>query len=218
MKERLRLLNTSRVVFYVIGLLLVAVGIVFTKRCQWGISPDSSVPYVMELITGWSLGTWIMLFQFANAIAQMIILRQIKNLTIWLQFVYAILFAFLIDFVQLLVPTAPNTIFFRILFLAIGIICTAVGLFILTQINIVSDPVISLVKVISKKTGKNLGTVKNIYDIALVIIALVMSLVFTHQIKALGIATVASALLVGRVMHWCKKHIHLKEYEELFSV
>ncbi len=217
MKNVLQGLTGKRLILYILGLVLCAVGIVLTKRCMWGISPDSSVPYVLELITGWSLGTWTMLFQFANAFLQMIILKNFRKISIWMQFVYAILFGRLIDLVQIFIPTAPDLIPVKIIYLAAGVICTALGLYILTQTNIVADTLISFVKVISDKRNASLGKVKNIYDIVLAIIAALLSIIFTHQLQAIGIATLVSAICVGRVMHWCKKHLPLKEYSELFT-
>lgn len=209
-------INRQRVLLYIAGLIFCAFGIVITKKCQWGISPDSSLPYVLELITGWSLGTWTMLFQFANAFLQMIVLKKIKSLAIWLQFVYAILYGRLIDLVHMLVPSVPDQIAFHILYLLIGVVCTAVGLYLLTQMNIVADSLISFVKAVSQITNTSLGKVKNIYDITLVIIAVVVSLIFTHQLQAIGVATLVSAICVGRLMHWCKGHVPVKGYEPIF--
>ena len=61
-KERL----LFRLMIYLAGIFMVSLGIVLCKKSELGISPISSVPYVLEYIVPVSFGTLTMFFHLAN--------------------------------------------------------------------------------------------------------------------------------------------------------
>ncbi len=56
-------------------------------------------------------------------------------------------------------------------------------------------------RAISSVSAKPFGSCKVAFDVTLVAIALVLSLAFFRGIQGLGIGTVVSALLVGRIVN-----------------
>ena len=50
-------------------------------------------------------------------------------------------------------------------------------------------------------SGVRVGTVKAVFDITLIIIAAVLSLIFFHGLRGVGIGTVISAVLVGPIIN-----------------
>lgn len=58
-----------------------------------------------------------------------------------------------------------------------------------------------VVRAIAKVSGVRVGTVKAVFDITLIIIAAVLSLIFFHGLRGVGIGTVISAVLVGPIIN-----------------
>ena len=60
-------------------------------------------------------------------------------------------------------------------------------------------------------SGARFGTVKTCFDLSLVAIALVLSLVFFGGIRGLGLGTVISAVAVGKVVNLFNTHLAFLE-------
>jgi len=76
----------------------------------------------------------------------------------------------------------------------------AVGFKLYLHANIVPQAGDGLVNVIVQKTGKKQATIKNLFDICSVLVAIVVSLIFTGKIQGVREGTVIAALGVGRVL------------------
>ena len=84
-------------------------------------------------------------------------------------------------------------------FLCIGLGCVALAFGIVIELapNVVVVPG----EAIAKVSGVRVGTVKAVFDITLIIIAAVLSLIFFHGLRGVGIGTVISAVLVGPIIN-----------------
>ena len=197
-----------RAALYAAGILLTALGIVLCKRCDWGISPVSCVPFVLEEITGLSFGTTTVLFHAVNIALQMILRKHAGELQIWLQFLFAVAFGWAVDLCQLFIPPIVS-VWAKVICLVASAALTALGIFFTAQTNIVQDPTVGMVRELSRCTGVTLDRMKNIYDLAMLVMAALMGLAFLRRITGIGIATLVSALRVGRMMALWKRLIRL---------
>lgn len=84
-------------------------------------------------------------------------------------------------------------------FLCIGLGCVAIVIELVP--NVVVVPGEGVVRAIAKVSGVRVGTVKAVFDITLIIIAAVLSLIFFHGLRGVGIGTVISAVLVGPIIN-----------------
>jgi uncharacterized membrane protein YczE len=203
----------KRIAIYVAGLFCVPFGIVFCKRCGIGISPISSIPYVLEIITGISFGTLTMLYLFANIIVQMILKKNFKDLAIWLEFVYAFAFGRVVDFAQICIPVVPQRFVVKIIFLILSIFLTAMGMHLMFQMNIVQNPPDGTVKLLSELLHIETGKMKIIFDCTMVAVAVVLGLIVLRGVYGLGIATVCSMIFVGYTLSWIRKIFPIRACE-----
>ena len=66
-----------------------------------------------------------------------------------------------------------------------------------------------LVSAITRVTGKRFGSVKVIFDTTLMACALILSLLFFQGINGLGLGTILSALIVGKIVNFLNRHLKL---------
>lgn len=194
----------KRIGAYILGIFLVSIGIVLCKKCGMGISPISSIPFVLVYITPLTFGNLTTLFHFTNTIIQMILTKKILNPKLWLQVPLAFVFGWIIDLLNSCIKFDEHNIVFQILSLIFSVLFTALGMVFMLNANLIQNPPDGTVKQVSTMLKKELGVVKMSYDIFCVVISILISAVFLHRIEGFGIATIVSAIFVGRTIGWIK--------------
>lgn len=100
----------------------------------------------------------------------------------------------------------------RFVFFALGVVINSFGVALITKgalgtsaissvPNVVVVPGEGVVRAIAQVTKIRVGTVKAAFDITLIVIAGVMSLICFHELRGVGVGTVISALLVGPIIN-----------------
>ena len=78
------------------------------------------------------------------------------------------------------------------------------------SMKLVQNPPDGTVNILARLLNKNIGTIKIYYDIFMVIISVILGIAFLHGLKGFGIATILSAIFVGKTLTVMKKHIPLE--------
>lgn len=189
----------SRLPLYIIGVFILGSGIVLCVKCEMGVSPVNSVPYVITQFVPWSLGTVSILFYLFNIILQLFLREKKHYVRVFLQLPVTLLFGVVIDLWDAWIPSA-NSIGMQIVFLCGSLFFTALGIMLIVSMYLVLDPPTGAYQAISQVTKKNLGTTKIFYDCSCVTVSLTISLLGAHRLIGFGIATIASAVCVGRIL------------------
>lgn len=190
--------NLKRFVIYFGGMVSVSFGIVLCAECGLGISPISGIPFVLKEILPLSFGQLTMMFHLINTILQILILKKISDIKVLLQIPIAFVFGGLIDLIKSFLVINQESIWMQGMALGASIVFTAIGMVMMVRMNLVQNPPDGLVRVVSISTGVEFGKVKIFYDVTCAVITIVIGTTFLHQLYGIGIATVASALFVGR--------------------
>lgn len=114
-----------------------------------------------------------------------------------------VLFSVMIDVSMAILGVLHPTMLWE-QFLCIGLGCVALAFGIVIELApnvVVVVPGEGVVRAIAKVSGVRVGTVKAVFDITLIIIAAVLSLIFFHGLRGVGIGTVISAVLVGPIIN-----------------
>lgn len=210
----------KKIVQYLGGLLLVAVGINISKLTNLGISPVSSVPRAGELIWGFTLGTATIAVHMICVLLQFIILRRrFKPISI-LQVLVGVAFGYMVDltgtdpgaFGHLMLGfPAPQTYVVRLLYMLVSVLLIGLGVYIYLKPGWIPMASEGLSKALAEATGKPFGNCKTFVDTSLVIIALALQLVFlggfssfTGDKVVVREGTVMAAVLVGQVVKMCR--------------
>lgn len=182
----------------ILGLFFMALGVCLIIKSNLGTSPISSVPLVLSYITPWSLGLFTFLCSMLFILLEILIDLAGFKPAIFLQLFVAPVFGFFIDLCMDFFQNLNTAYYLSELFILLsGCIVLALGIVIQIKANVVMNPGEGIVKVIAKKTNKNFGTIKTIFDSSLVMIAILLSLVFLHSVNGIREGTVISAIIVG---------------------
>lgn len=199
-----------RLLLFLLGTFLVALGIDCCAICGLGISPVSSIPYMLTFVVPLSFGTLTMLFHIVNIGFQYILERKWLNIRVFMQLPVAAALGILIDLIKAQMDFSMENLIKQVLFLLLGIVFTAAGMFLMLEMNLAQNPPDGTVALISKKTGIELGTVKILYDTSMTVVSVLTGWLLTKHIIGFGIGTVASAILVGRVLTWMRRKVRLE--------
>lgn len=190
----------KRYLLFILCLFFMGIGVALTKHGELGVSPISSVANVVSLkFTFFSFGTWLTISNCVLLLGQILLLRRNFKPIQLLQIPLSFLFGYFTDFGLWLVSGIPNDAYIvRLILVFSGIAVLGFGI----TLGVIADVILNsgeaFVKAIADVTKKEFGNVKIAFDIAWVLLSIVLSLIFFDG-KLLGTreGTLISALLVG---------------------
>ena len=190
----------KRILAFVCGLFLMAMGVAFSIVSLLGTTPISSISYSLALITNIDIGITTFLFNASLIVIQFIILRSKFHKKRLLQFINCVLFGYFTDVALHIVSFIPFDASFWMcaLFLVISIFLTAFGIFVYMPANIAPLPGEGCVEAIAITTGWRFSSIKIAFDATMVIISLILcGLFYTNILGAVNIGTFISSFFVG---------------------
>lgn len=200
---------TRRVLLYILGQIILAFAVAFSINSNLGISPNSSLPFVLSLVLNVKLSTCIIAVAAIQILLQAVFLRRdfkLKNCT---QLIISIIFGYFVDFAKWLVgdfcfPTYAG----QLLTLMISIFMIGIGISLYVDTSLMPTPAEGLTLAISKAFKIKFHNAKNIQDITMVSLAILLGYICMGSLVGIGEGTVLSALLIGRavklVQRWIK--------------
>lgn len=198
--------SIKRWIFLTIGLFILAFGVAFSIKGDLGTSPISSLPYVAGEISGLTVGTTTILLHCTLILLQILILRKQYDWIQLLQLPVAFIFGFMTDFsVWVLDGLTPTDYGQKWLLCGIGIVLVAIGVSFEVVAEVVTLAGEGFVLAVCKASRIKFGTMKIAFDVVLVAIACILSLIFLHGIYGVREGTVAAALLVGAISRQLNK-------------
>ena len=194
----------------VIGLFFAALGVAFTKRGELGVSPISSVANVMSYqFSDLTLGSWLILWNCVLILGQILLLRRDFQPIQFLQIPLSFLFGWFTDFGMWLVSFLPVQFYaVRLLMVLVGIVVLGFGITLSVIANQIMNSGEAFVKAISDVTQKEFGTIKVVFDISCVLVALILSLLFFEgSIVGTREGTIIAALFTGFVVKFFSRRL-----------
>ena len=200
-----------RYFIFFLGLMINSFGIAFITKSSLGTSQISSIPYIFSLyFSNISFGTFTFLLNTIFIIIQILLLKKNFHPIQLLQFLANIVFSILIDVSMLILNSfTPQSFIMRFISLILGCCILAFGISLEVSPNVIVVPGEGIVRVIAKVTAKKFGSIKIYFDTILIIIAGIFSFLFFHQLKGIGIGTIISALIVGKIVNIINAHFPL---------
>lgn len=191
----------------ILGVSSMSVGIACSIKSGLGVTPISSLPYAVSLISGLTVGevTWLMNFCFVAL--QILILRRRYRLVQLFQIPVVVIFGGVIDMAGHLLGAEAAGNYAEAVFLGIlGILFLAAGVFLEVKADLVPVPGEGLLVAVCQVVPVKFGNLKIAFDMTLVALAVILSLLFLGSIEGLREGTVAGALSVGSLVKILDKH------------
>lgn len=222
--------NLFRWTIYVIGILVLAMGLTLNTKAGLGVSAIISVPYSISLIWNLNFGNMTLIVYALFVVIEMILhvrknkrakvkegaalqYANEKNLKLTLlmdalQFPFSLIFTRFLNVFNDWIPdfrTAYPDSFIgslagSFLLLFLALILTGIGAAMTLNMRIVPNPGDGIVQAIADTIGKNVGFTKNCFDLFNICITVTIGLVFAGKIVGAGIGTVCAVIAVGRVI------------------
>lgn len=197
---------------FIIGLYFLAAGIVLILRSSLGTTPISSVNYVLSLHTPLTLGAWTFLVNLLLIAGQFWFVRdrmtRRRTVEILLQLPFSFLFGFFIDLNMALTGgLQPQSYFMAIVFLLCGCLIQSVGIVLEIKPRVAMMSAEGFVNFGSQRYGKDFGRFKVAFDVSLVTIAAVLSLVLARQVEGVREGTVIAALITGYIVNFLNRRV-----------
>lgn len=189
--------NGYRWLFYILGILILALGLTLNTKANLGVSPIISMAYLASSVTGISFGNTTFVLYCAFVVVQLLL--GDRELRVLLQIPFSVVFTRFLNLFTDLIPV-QTSLPSQLGVLALAIICTGIGAALTIDMDIVVNPGDGIVKSIAKKIHKEVGLTKNIFDCCCLSVTVCSGFIVRKPFCGVGIGTVLAMLGVGRVI------------------
>lgn len=200
-------LQIRRYLLFIVALFINAFGIALITKALLGTSPITSVTYVLSMFTPLTMGQWTIVLNLVFMLLELPFMTRADLKTdrriFLLQIPVTLFFGTFIDCsMAALFWLEPQAYLSKIVSLLLGCIVLAVGIALEVKVNVAMAAGEYFVRAISRRLRREFGYVKLAFDVTLVILACVLSLVFLSGIYGVREGTVTAALIVGPIVHF----------------
>lgn len=204
---------------YAVGLFILSFGVSLSITANLGVSPVSSLSLALSLTSGIAVGATTVLAHMLFIIIQVLISKKFDLKNALVQLVIAFLFGFFIDTALVLIQflPAPETAILQWTYLLLSLFLVAFGLFGYSNAGLTLMPYDELTNTISREYRMLFSKAKIIGDVANVIVAAVICLVFLKSFGSIGIGTVIASLFIGKIVGFFNKHFIIKLKQWVFK-
>lgn len=189
-----------RVVIYLVGMTLLALGITLNTLSGLGASAIISMPYTISRGFSLSFANLTLILYCAFVAAEFVIKGKQRSWLDLLQIPLSIVFTRFMALFQMAIAYKSGYMPMDLLVLVLGILLTGIGAATTVDMMLVPNPGDGIVNSISMRSGKELGFCKNCFDLGSVTCSALLGLAFGNPLLGIGLGTLISMLGVGRVM------------------
>ena len=194
--------TTARVVIYLVGMILLALGITLNTQAGLGASAIVSVPYTVSRGTGLDFANLTLVTYCVLVAAQFVIKGKNRRWIDLLQIVVSIVFTRFMALFQYGIRYQSGFLPTDLLVLVLGILFTGVGAAMTVDMQLIPNPGDGIVSSLAERFGKELGFSKNCFDAFCVVCSLAIGLAFGNPLLGIGLGTILSMVGVGRVIYF----------------
>lgn len=194
--------------YYLLGMLLLTLGIVLNTKSTADASPIVSVAFFLSQVTGLKFGDMTFLLYTAFVVVEIIIhlIRKEKKSAIMdiFQIPLSLVFSSFVNVFSDLIPTCSevfgDNMVIKIVVLILAIMLMGTGAALSVDAKIIPNPGDEIVKAIAECIHKSTGFTKNIFDISCVCTTCILGLIIRGEIIGVGLGTILAMIGVGRCL------------------
>ena len=168
--------------FYLLGMVLLALGLTLNTKTGLGASAIVSVPFTVSQATDWDFGNLTLVVYCLFVAAQFLIKGKNRRWTDLLQIPLSIVFTRFLNIFAAAIPYQSGNLPADIALLVVAIIFTGIGAAMTVAMQLIPNPGDGIVGTIAAVTGKELGFCKNCFDVGCVSLSLIIGLCFGNPL------------------------------------
>jgi uncharacterized membrane protein YczE len=192
--------------FYLIGILLLTLGVTLTIRSNLGTSPFDALLVGLFKTIGLTVGSWEIILGLTIVLINAMIQRQQPE---YMALLTSLITGMGIDgWLWMLRWIHPDTFMSRFLLIALGMIIVGLGTAIYLQSRFAPIPIDRSMLIIQELTGKSITYSRALISILLVILAFILK-------GPIGIGTLLNAFLVGGIIQFFMPYV--SQFEQRIS-
>lgn len=188
---------------FLIGLFIASMGVAFSTKAGLGVSPVSSIPYSISLLSSrLSFGGWLNLLSCIQIVVQVILLRtECKPVEILIQTVLAFVYGYLTNFSCWIIRgLSADTYALQFTFMILSCFILGFGIWVQLQGNVAMLPGEAMNRAISQVTGKKYENIKVFFDVLYIAVSAILCLVFFGKLIGVREGSIVAAVLIGNII------------------
>lgn len=195
-----------RAALYFVGMFSYACGACLSTKAALGLTPITSISYVLALYTQWSLGTVMLVYNVLVLILERLLYRRDFQRKNYLQLPLSVVFSGFIDVCMYLFRPLDGAAFLpRVGFFALALVLMGLGVGGMLCGDFIPLPAEGMVKALSFRFRLEFGRAKMGHDCVIVALTAVISLALLGRLEGIQVGTVVAALLLGPISRmWIK--------------
>lgn len=199
--------------FYILSLLILALGLTLNTKTGLGVSPIISVSYSISQIFHMNFGNTTLVWYTVFVIAQLIIRGKNRRWYDLLQIPLSIVFTRFLNLFEKCIPWETDSFAANMALLIVAIICTGVGAAMSVNMRLIPNPGDGIVAAIADFIHKDMGFAKNMFDLLNICMTFVIGIISGHFLLGIGVGTVFAVIGVGRAVaafnYLCKEKMNI---------
>ncbi len=194
--------TVNRWIIYIIGMLILAMGLTLNTKAGLGVSPIISLSYAVSQLWHFNFGDMTFVLYSLFVVGELILHRGRRLVSDLCQLPLSLIFSRVLNLYAALIPyeAEQEPFWMNFLLLMLAIICTGIGAAVTVNMKLVPNPGDGIVAAVGEAIGREQGVAKNIFDVCCVASTCVLGLAAAGRIVGVGVGTVAAMIFVGRVI------------------
>ncbi|MHA6259774.1 YczE/YyaS/YitT family protein [Sporosarcina sp. CAU 1771] len=176
-------------IFYLVGLLLLALGVSMMIIADLGVGPWDAVYVALSEKLGLTVGSWVFIVGILLIIVNSLLAKGIPD---FLAIITIIIIGSFVDFWLLIVFAEYQTGSFGkdVIVMSAGVLVLAIGIASYLQMKVARNPIDNLMVVIQQLTGKSIAFTKTAMELVVLVIAFFIG-------GPIGIGTIIITIIIG---------------------
>ena len=202
----------KRLGLYFLGILILGFGIVLNTKTGLGVAAINSVPFGISEMTNLSLGMATTILYIIFVGVQLLIYQKL-DFKVLLQIPFSYFMGYVLDFYNNLLNFTVTSLPVALVLLAIAILATALGAYVVVTLDLIPNPADGMVKALSQVIDKEFGKTKLLFDCGMMFVTIITTYCLAGKIIGIGIGTILSAGFIGQIIviynRYFTKHLTL---------
>lgn len=208
MKREIKKLKIPSELVYVLALLILSFAVALTSYTDFGVSMVVAPAYILSnKITALTFGQCEYIVQAILFVIFCLVMKKFKPIYLC-SFATCLIYGVVLDLWRIILPKAYPQITdpealgipMRILLFCVGIILTGLGVALFFRTYFYPQLYDFFIKGLSHKTKLSRTKCKTFFDLSMLTISIVLTLILFHKIVGIGIGTVIMALFNGTII------------------